>query len=247
MADTTLMLAGATILAVAVLYFFVGRAVLDPGAPRPERMARNAFALWWFGLAARTTREAVGNLLVVAGIDDVAFHTSLEYLGFVFLFVALAGLMYYLLYLYTGRPWVIYPISVFYGLFLFIAFYLTNLRNAVGLEIDEWSVGLDYASPASPLFLNLLLGALLVPLVIGVVLYLLLYTKVSAPIQKRRIQLVAGALLFWFGSVSIAVVMNLNDHDYWGFVSRVIALIAAVVILYAYTGLEKKAPAADAS
>lgn len=240
MSDTTLLLAGVTVLAVAVLYFFVGRAVLDPASPRPERWARNAFGLWWFALAARTVREGAGNLLVVIGIEDVALHTSLEYLSLVFLFVGLTGLMYYLLYLYTGRSWVLYPIAVFYGVFLFLGFYVRNLQNPVGLEIGTWSVELDYGAAVSPLLINLLRGALIIPLVIAVLLYFLLHVVIDAPLQKARIRWVGGALLFWFASVGIAIATNLNELVYWGFVSRVIAGIAAVAILYAFTGLEKQ-------
>lgn len=244
MADTTLLLAGVTILAVAVLYFFVGRAVLDPTTQRPERWARNAFGLWWFALAARTGREAAGDLLVVAGFEDVALHASLEYLGHVFLFVGLTGLMYYLLYLYTGRAWVLYPIAVFYGVFLFLGFYVTNLRNPVGLEVGTWSVELEHAASVSPLLINLLLGALLVPLVVAVFLYLLLLAVIDAPAQKARIKWVGGALLFWFGSVGLAVSTSLDEHSYWGLARRIIAGLAAVAILYAFTGLERKYPAA---
>ncbi len=238
--DTTLLLAGVTVLAVAMLYFFVGRAVLDPEASRAERWARNAFGLWWFALAARTVREGAGNLLVVMGIEDVALHTSLEYLSLVFLFVGLTGLMYYLLYLYIGRTWVLYPIAAFYGVFLFLGFYVTNLRNPTGLDVGTWSVELEHASAVSPLLLDILLGALLVPLVIAVFLYLLLHAVVAAPVQKARIRWVGGALLFWFASVGIAVATNLNELVYWGFISRVVAGIAAVAILYSFTGLEKQ-------
>lgn len=242
MSDTTLLLAGVTILAVAVLYFFVGRAVLDPGAPRPERWARNAFGLWWFAFAARTVREGAGNILVVIGIEDVALHTSLEYLSLVFLFVGLTGLMYYLLYLYTGRTWVLYPVAVFYGAFLFLGFYVRNLQNPVGLDIGTWSVELDYATAVSPILMNLLLAALLIPLVIAVILYLLLLAVIETPVQKARIRWVGGALLFWFASVGLAAATDLNEFVYWGLVRRVVAGIAAVAILYAFTGLEKRYP-----
>lgn len=240
MVSTTLVLSSFLVLGVSILYFIVGRAVLDPTAPRPERVARSAFGLWWFCLAASTAKGAIQKVLATSAIHDIAIYASLEYIGLAFLFVGLAGLMYYLLYLYTGRTWVIYPISIFYGLFLLVGFYVVTLQNAVGLEVGTWSVGLEYAHEVDALLINLLLGALILPLIGGVLLYFLLYFMVDAPVQKKRILLVGGALLFWFGTSGIAIAANLSDLALWGLVSRVIAFIAALIILYAFTLLEKR-------
>lgn len=240
MVSVTLVTSSILVLGVSLFYFIVGRAVLDPTAPRPERLARNAFGLWWFALAAYTVEGAMDNLLAASGIRDISMYASLEYMGLTFLFVGLAGLMYYLLYLYTGRSWIIYPISLFYGLFLLIGFYVRTLRGTAGLDVGAWEVELIPVHEVSPLLISLLQGALILPLIVGVLLYFLLYFMVETRLQKQRILLVGGALLFWFGTTGIAAAVDLTDAALWGLVSRVIALIAASVILYAFTLLERK-------
>ncbi len=236
----TLVISSLLILGVSLLYFIVGRAVLDPTATRPERQARSAFGLWWFCLAAFTARGAVNNLMAASGVHDTAIYASLQYIGLTFLFVGLAGLMYYLLYLYTGRSWVIYPISIFYGLFLLVGFYVTTLGGAAAIEAGRWNVELVSAHDPNPLLIGILQGVLIVPLIIAVLLYFLLYFMVDTAMQKQRILLVGGALLFWFGTAGIATAVNLTEADAWGFVRHLIALIAAGIILYAFTLLEKR-------
>lgn len=246
MVSVTLVTSSILVLGVSLLYFIVGRAVLDPTAPRPERLARNAFGLWWFALAAFTAEGAMANLLATSGFGDIAIYASLEYMGLTFLFLGLAGLMYYLLYLYTGRSWVIYPISLFYGLFLLIGFYVRTLRGAAALEVGTWDVELVPVNEVDPLLISLLQGALILPLIAGVLLYFLLYFMLETRLQKQRILLVGGALLFWFGTVGIAAAVDLTEGPLWGLVSRLVALIAASVILYAFTLLERKhRPKAD--
>jgi hypothetical protein len=240
MVTTTLLISSIVVTAMGVLYILVGRAVLEPSAGRPERWARDAFALWWFGFAANTILGASQKAMASFGLVDVALFASLGYLQWLFLSAGLAGLMYYLLYLYMGTERVMYPIVVFYGLFYLAIMYTLTAMSPSGVEVRTWNLGLVYDSQPGVLWTNILLIALVVPILIAAALYLFLYFKVDEKIKKIRIVLVGGAFLFWFGSGGIAIFTAVGDWAYWPLMSRIIALVSAFIILYAFTRLERR-------
>jgi len=80
------------------------------------------------------------------------------------------------------------------------------------------------------------------PTLWGAGAYLLLYGKVTDPMQKRRILLVGLSILLWFGTGLGANFGGIDSSAWWPVASRTIALLAAGTIYYAYAGLKPHTP-----
>ncbi len=241
MVTPTLMLSGAILSLIAVLFATVGWVVSRRAVSPEQRLPATAFAVWWFGYAAYTLEAATRNILSSFGIDDAALHVSVTYLGLFLLSIGLAGLMYYLIYVYTGSNRILVPLAAFYASFYFMALYAYSSRNPITVEAGTWSTQVVFEFPENPLLNNMILAALLVPLGVGALLYSLLYFKVESALQKKRILIVGGAFLFWFGVHAFGRLTPLGDILIWPLLNRMIALISALVILYAFLLLKDSA------
>lgn len=241
MVTPTLMLSGAILFLIAALFASVGWVVSRRAVSPEQQLPATAFAVWWFGYAAYTLETATRNILTSIGIEDVALHISVTYLGLFLLSIGLAGLMYYLIYVYTGSNRILVPLAAFYASFYFLALYAYSSRNPVAVEAGTWSTQVVFEFPENPLLNIVIITALLVPLGVGALLYSLLYFRVESALQKKRILIVGGAFLFWFVVHAFGRLSPLGDMLFWPLLNRMIALISALVILYAF--LQLKDPA----
>lgn len=244
MTSLTLFFSGATVLAIAALFATVGFVILKRNASPETRVPLTAFALWWFGYAAYTMEAGTRTLLSAFGVDDVALHISLIYIGLFLLCVGLVGLMVYLIYVYTGSRQIIVPLGAFYASFYMLALYAYGSRNPVDVAASAWTTWVVFEHPENPHLTAIILVSLLVPLGIGAVLYSLLYFKVKSGLQKKRILLVGGAFLAWFILRALGDVTSVGDSMIWAPAIRIVALLSALVVLYAFLGLKEDPPRA---
>ncbi len=219
---------------VAVLYGFVawtiaGRKVSDAG-----RLPNQSFALWWWGLAVLTGAGVVRT--VGLGFAAPTLPGYMTYLHFVLLLimVAFAGMLYYFLYLWSGRNNLWVPISLFYfGLYIFFVYYIM-LQEPSGFDAEG---NLVYANDLSGTIWGTIISVTwLLPPIIGAGLYLSLVRKVREPLLRFRIALVASSIIVWFlivigGSLTGAAT---EASDWWTYLSRIIAALAAIFTFIAY-------------
>jgi hypothetical protein len=151
--------------------------------------------------------------------------------------IALFGLMYYLLYLFTGSRRLLVPLSLFYIAYYILIMYYVQAREPVAVVVGRWNASLQYAKPAEgPLFVAALL-LLVFPQIIGSLAYFTLYFRVQTLTQKYRILLVSWSILIWFLSALLASIAGLGQQDWWQVTSRLIGLFASLAILLAYDPL----------
>jgi hypothetical protein len=218
-----------------ITYIFIGwwlskRVVSSSGA----RLAWQAFTIWWFGLAATTLLGAFQNLLGALGHTELPLFITAQYVNTLVACIALWGLVYYLIYLFTGNSRALVPLSVFYMIYyiLLIYYYTASVPNSV--EIGRWNITLAYDNQLRGPFFVLLATLLLLPQIIGSLAYFTLYFRVSDVTQKYRVLLVSWSIIFWFLTPVIALVGGVMDKDWWQIISRMISLGTALVILMAY-------------
>src|SRR5258706_11619559 len=110
----TLVFSGLFGCVAAGIYAYVGwrlrkRAV----ATADGRLAWRLLRVWWFALAGTTLMNALMSLLGAAGWTSLPVFTVLTYVNLLMSCAALWGLLYYLVYLFTGsRRWLI-PLTLF--------------------------------------------------------------------------------------------------------------------------------------
>ncbi len=231
----TLFIGTAFALIGGITYIFIGwwlskRVVSSSDA----RLAWRAFTIWWFGLAITTLQGAFQNMLGALGLTDLALFITANYVNLLASCIALWGLVYYLLYLFTGNSSMLAPVSIFYIIYYILLVYFYTASAPSSVEIGRWNIVLAYDNLLTGPFFVLLVFLLLAPQILGSFAYFTLYFRVSDVTQKYRVLLVSWSIIFWFLSPLFALVEGIADQDWWQLVSRMISLGAALVILMAY-------------
>jgi small-conductance mechanosensitive channel len=224
----------------AVLFFVVGRTIQRRHVSAGARSAQSAFVLWWYGLGAVSV---VGTVLALPGFPlHLMLFLVLTVLLLGVLCAALAGLLHYLVFLYTNRNLLAALATGYVAFFaLLVAFVLNNHPD--GLEQTPQGPQLHYATPITtgPLYL-LVLALFILPPLAASLAYLSLYWKTDDRLLKRRILLVSMSIAVWFGSSVIGLAPSAQRATWWSITSHVISLAAAATILYAYRGLKPALP-----
>ena len=235
MIQPTLLFGAALSVLSACIYFYVGRVLSRRRVASPDaRLAWTLFVVWWYGLASTTLIGALLSLLGAFNIVDLPLFITLTQVNLLTICVALYGLMYYLLYLFTGSQRLFLPLTFFYIAYYILIVYYVQSRMPVGVTLGRWNATLQYAQdPGGPLFVIALL-LLIFPQVIGSLAYFTLYFRVKTVTQKYRILLVSWSIIIWFLSSFLASIAGLSTQDWWQVTSRLIGLAAALTILLAY-------------
>ena len=235
MLQPTLLMSALFAAASAGVYFYVGNRLARRRMASPEtRLAWALFVVWWYGLAATTLVGGVLNLLGALAVTDLALFVTFTYVNLLTICVGLYGLLYYLLYLFTGNQRLLTPLTLFYiGYYIFLVYYITY-RNPIGLQIGRWSAALQYERSQAGPFFALALMLLVFPQIIGSLAYFSLFFRVQDPTRKYRTALVSWSIIIWFGVALAASAFGLAQQDWWQMVSRLIGLGAALAILLAY-------------
>lgn len=235
MSTATLALSAVTSLLTAGLYLYIGGILRRRRVSEHARLANRMFVLWWQSLGyAGLFGVAFLGLYMAGGVEVWMYQT---YLMFVLLvvFLALWGLQFYLAYLYTGSKRSFVPLGAFYGLLFFATVALTE-RNGVPDRIvdDGWTIR---SEPVADMGLAFNLGFVLLivgPQIVAAIAYARLYRKTTDRTQRYRIALVTGSIIVWFGSSIVATALEVSKDLGWILVSRLIGIMAALVILMAY-------------
>ena len=233
--QSTLYLSTFFALVAASTYAYIGWWLSKRAISSAEsRLAWQAFTIWWFALAITTLLAGFQNLLGALGLTDLALFITAGYINLLASCIALWGLVYYLVYLFTGNSRSLLPLSIFYVIYyILLVYYITaSMPNAV--EIGRWNTSLAYRNALTGPFFVVLVVFLLLPQLIGSLAYFTLYFKVSETTQKYRVLLVSWSILFWFITPLIALAGGVAEQDWWQLASRLIGLGAAVTILMAY-------------
>jgi hypothetical protein len=219
----------------AGIYFYVGLVLRRRRSDSPEsRLAWRLFVVWWYALAAATLSSAVLSLLGAMGIAGLPLFTTITILNLLATCVALYGLVFYLLYLFTGSRRVLSPLSVFYLGYYGLLVYYVQASDPVSVAIERWRATLVYQNQLRGPIFSAALFLLLFPPIIGGLAYFMLYFQIKSVTQRYRILLVSWSIIIWFLSVFLASIAGLSDQDWWQIVSRLIGLGAALAILFAY-------------
>lgn len=234
MGPPTLLLDAAIVLATAALYAYVGVVAWRRRVGGDAQLASDLFATWWFALAATTAAGVVTRLLGWAGVTDLGLYLTVSQISLLGLCIALWGLLYYLLYLFSGRKQLIVPVSIFYVAFYSWIVYLVTARPPIGVEVTDWSVRLTYATELSSAALTAFILLLILPPLLGAIAYARLFFRVQDRTQRYRIGLVSFTIAAWFGTTLVVWILQVNQGFAWQVTSRLIGLAAAYLIYAAY-------------
>lgn len=242
MADT-LALAGFYSLVVGVLYAYVGGQLSRRKVPPEGRLAHRMFMVWWFALAASSLNGALNIGLYRAEALRPAYYLVSTQVGLLAVVLALLGLLYYMVYIYTGSSRWFKPIVAFYVLFyVFLLALVAYLWNPpTGFTDNGWTLqplpeNEDLNPGVSLFFVLLLIG----PQIGAAMAFLRLASKLEDPTSQYRVRLLGTAILLWFGIALVGSLMNilagmdLSTNNSWQYLTRAIGFSAVLTILAAY-------------
>jgi len=233
--QSTLVLSTLFAVVAASIYVYVGWRLGKRVISSSEaRLAWQSFTVWWYGLAATTLIGGFLNLLGALGLTSLPLFVTATYTNILVICIALWGLLYYLIYLFTGNGRLLVPLAIFYIIYyVFLVYYITA-SVPEGINVERWRTTLAYRAPLTGPFFVILIVLLLLPQIIGGFAYFTLYFRVSEPTQKYRVLLVSWSIIVWFLSPLIALAGGLAQQDWWQLASRFVGLAAALTILRAY-------------
>lgn len=235
MIQPTLLFGALLSILCAGIYYYVGRVLSRRQASSDQsRLAWQMFIVWWYALAATTFSGALLSLLGAIGIVGLPLFIAVTLVNQLATCVALFGLMYYLLYLFTGRRNLLVPLACFYVAYYVLLIYYVQASGPIQVSVERWRTMLVYENQITGPFFIILLLLLVFPQIIGSFAYFTLYFRVKNPTQKYRVLLVSWSIIIWFLSAFLASVAGLSQADWWQVMSRLIGLGAASAILLAY-------------
>lgn len=234
MAVNTLLLTGLATFSVALVYAYVGLRL--PGrkaTTEPAGRAMAFFSMWWLATAANQVAGAA--LYVAASMGWTSLDVQLAYtiLQRLLLAASLVGLMYYLLYVFRGRGYLV-PLVVFYATFAVVSIYSVLAGRPDGIWVGRWRTELDHTVEVSPLFALANLVFIVLPPVAGSLALWRLYPRVETRGQRFRIAAVSIGFVVWWVVAVAAGNRGALDHDAIQIVNRVLTVSVALVILSAY-------------
>lgn len=229
----TLAAGSALALASAAVFAYVGWRLRRRPVEGDHATAWHLFLLWWFATAAEfATSGAISLLAGVGWIDHVGYATVI-YLNLALLAAAIFGLMYYLLYLFTGSPRVAYVLVPVYLFYWGLLTYMVTWMDPAGIGVGSWRAFLTFDRIIGPEFRGLSAALGRWAPIAGALAYLSLLGAADQTTKRYRIVLVAASVLAWAVSQEIASNVRLAP-DWWTVANRLAVLAAAAAMFLAY-------------
>lgn len=219
----------------AAVYAFVGMRIGRRSVRPDMRGPLTAFSLWWVLLATTTGITALLGVWAAFLPLDVDVYVAFLYGGLFLLAGALGCLLYYLVFLFTGRrgAWT-FLAPAYYAYAVFLVYFIRK-HHPSDLQVEGWTLSIGYERPLAQDALFMVVVVLLVaPQILAALAYLSLAFRVRERTPRYRIIMVSLALLVWFASALIATSRGVSGTDAWQVTSRLIALAATVAIYWAY-------------
>jgi hypothetical protein len=223
----TLALAGALGVVTGVAFLIVGRAVHARPVSDESRLARFGAAAWWWALGSYLVLQGGVTLAAAQGALTLEAFLLSRLLANPLLCLAVWGITYYLVHLFTGSRTAAVYLGALYAVVLAV-FYVSTFEPGRTLRVEPWIVGLDAGGDLQ----RVVYAMVGLPPILASIAYLSLLAKVKEPMQRYRIVLVAGTILAYIGSGLVAF---LGTDDTLKFIVLVVfGMGAAAASLLAY-------------
>lgn len=221
-------------IATALLLGYVSVLVLRKRTSADGKLPLRMFSLWWVCAGLVILLAGAPTMLTVVGVSDVRLFTVLGYASAAPLALGLFGLLYYLLYIYTGKRGAIWPLGAAYAAFFLFTLYYFSQFGPRHIETSVFSVrAIPDTRPPVPM--RILFGAGVgLPIIGALIAYASLYPRARDPAARHRIATVSGAFALWFLPVVVALVSGWSEAAWFPLVYQVPGVVAAILIVIAY-------------
>ena len=192
--------------------------------------ARLALASFWMGAAAVAAIQGARSVSAVLGVDSFPLIRALDQAATPAYCLAAAGMVYYVLYILTGRATLAIPVVVYYVVMVPVLRYPVELAHPIGYAVGTWNVNLVYEAPLSSPAYTLALALAAVPMWAGVLAYASLLLHTPEPAARYRIACMTLGLLLWVGAEVVVWAAGLAATPAGEISRRLIGLAVALVV-----------------
>lgn len=213
---------------VALAYLAAGALVVRNAHDRPGLLP---FSLFWFGVGGYGLVEGAWALSYLLGVEDMTFALAVLHLKIASISVGFAGLVAYLLLIYTGSPRAGRAAATYYLFAFLFTEAVYAMRDPVGQRVGTWGMQLVYASPSVEPYWTLMLLALMAPPLVAALAYGALLRHAEGP-RRLRIALVSASLAAFF--IPTLLAWQAGGLPWWGGVEKLLGALAAAGMIVAY-------------
>ncbi|MBI4394154.1 MAG: hypothetical protein HY556_10230 [Euryarchaeota archaeon] len=234
MSETTLIASAAFAAVAGLVYAYVGWRLSRRRVEGEAGLAAGLFSLWWYALGASSVITAGTTAHAALGGNEVALILAATYLNLLVVCIALWALLYYIVYIFTGRSSALWALTAFYLAYFMLLVYYVTASGPAGVQVESWRATLRYETPIDGPLVTILVVLLTFPQILASAAYGTLFFRVTEATQKYRVLLVSTSIIVWFLSAFLGAASGLAAQDWWQLLSRSIGLLATLTILAAY-------------
>jgi hypothetical protein len=232
-------LAASTLLASAILAWasaagFLLCARLALRGTNESGGARLSLAVFWMGAAGVAAIQGARSFSASFGYDSFILIRALDQAATPAYCLSAAGLLYYVLYLLTGRARLAIPVFAYYMVMMPVLRVPVEMARPVGYDVGEWNVNLVYeGSLAGPAYTTALALTAL-PLLAAMLAYFALIWQVNEPAVRYRVVCTAIGFVLWIGVEVVVWAAGLASTGPGEIARRVVGLAVALVVGIGY-------------
>lgn len=217
----------------ALLGLVVGSGYLAAGALIVDRRKplSAAFAAFWLGVGGYAVAEALWVIEGLMGGGSLAVGLLVLQVKIVCVVAAFAGLVTYLVGVYTASPAATRTTLLAYAGVLVVVEWVYALRQPVGVRPGTWGLQLVYAVPSVEPWWTTMLAVLMLPPALAALAYLSLARFAHEPALRRRIIVTGASLLLFFVPTFLA--WRAGGWPWWGLTEKLLGAATAVLMLVA--------------
>jgi hypothetical protein len=196
--------------------------------------ARLALAAFWLGAAGVAAVQGMRSLSASFGFDSFAFIRAMDQTATPAYCISAAGLLYYVLYLLTGRAWVAMPVLSYYLVMIPALRYPVEVARPIGYTVADWNVNLVYEGSLTGPTYTLALALTAVPLMASMLAYAALVLRVREPALRYRVACTAAAFILWVGIEVVVWSAGLASTGTGEITRRLVGLLVTLVVGIGY-------------
>jgi hypothetical protein len=228
---STLLASALLALATAAGFATVGVLVLRRRAPS---LALVSFGVFWWSAAGIWADQGVAALSGALGFASFPLLRMLDELATPLYCVASASLLFFVLYLLTGKHRALGPILAYYlALWAALRYHVAEAAPG-GFEVRAWQVNVTYAAPLQGMRYTILIALMVLPLLAAIAAYGSLVFRLQDAGARYRIACVAADLIVWVTTEALSYTTGAVATTEGELTRRIVALGSTLVMMAGY-------------
>jgi hypothetical protein len=214
---------------VAAVFLYVGARLSQRVVPSGARLASAQLSLWWAGVGVTVAITALELTLAVLNVFSFPLALTLYLVTLLVDVTILWALTGFLTYVYTGS-YHLTELGALYATFYVLVLYYVTSQGPARVVYQSGALAIGYTAPAITWLAAVVIVLLVVPELVGAILYVSLVRRTRDHHQRVRIWLVGGGILLW---ILVDLVVP-QSTAVWVVVHGALEIVPGLMSLFAF-------------